>query len=131
MSFPQCQDHKRVRCFAGEDFSADARASATPVVVTLDGTESVDDGLVNPMTYSWAMSKNDGGSNLVLSRLNTATPTFEVTCGDSWRWDKGFCHKGDTGNSCEYEAILTVDDGEFTDTDSVIIEVDYSQCNFS
>jgi uncharacterized protein YegL len=64
--------------------------------VTLDGSASTDDGLIAPLTYSWASS---GGTTAM-----GVSPTLLLPFG-------------------VHEFTLTVSDGEFSDTDAVIVAV--------
>ena len=79
---------------AGPDRTVEAN-QAGGVSVTLDGSSSTDDGEVQPLSFSWSW---EGGS--------AAGEVVEV-----------FLPLGDT------EVTLTVDDGEFTDTDAVLVTV--------
>ncbi len=64
--------------------------------VTLDGSGSSDDGQIGPLTYSWAWT---GGSTTGVTATTTLPLGTKVV-------------------------TLTVDDGEFTDTDEVLIRVE-------
>lgn len=83
--------------------------------VILDGSKSVDDGLINPLTYSW-----QSGPYIV----NKATVQANTNCSDDWQR----CYNADQRPICSFNVTLTVFDGEFSDTDSVNIKVDYSAC---
>ncbi|MFC1717149.1 PKD domain-containing protein [Candidatus Poribacteria bacterium] len=76
------------------DVEQDTPGGAT---VTLDGSGSTDDGLVGPLTYTWADANGELGTGVYL------------------------IHEFPLGGP--YTVTLTVDDGEFTDTDTVDITV--------
>lgn len=117
---------------AGDDQSItvfglnNARAAAPAVIVNLDGSGSSDDGLIQPLTYAWAKT-NHLNIPLPLNDSTSQTPSFSVTCSDNW---VGNCTSGVDSSTCRYEFTLTVNDGEFTATDTVDIDVDYSPCKF-
>ena len=67
---------------------------ANTAAVTLDGSASTDDGLIQPLTYTWTGPASASG----------ATPTVNLPFG-------------------VHTFTLTVSDGEFTDTDTVTIAV--------
>ena len=78
---------------AGLDQAVDL-TSGNMATVTLNGTGSTDDGLVQPLTYSWSGAASATG----------ATPTVSLPFG-------------------VHTFTLTVSDGEFTDTDTVTVTV--------
>jgi len=80
---------------AGDDETVE-QASYDGAEVTLDGSGSTDDGLIGPLTYDWTW---DGGSAAGVS------PTVTFPLGTK-------------------TVTLTVDDGEFTDSDTVDITVE-------
>lgn len=79
---------------AGVDQNVDLSGSAT-AAVTLNGTASTDDGLTQPLTYSWTSGAFTASG---------ATPTLSLPVGT-------------------HTFTLTVDDGEFTDTDDMTVVV--------
>ncbi|SFV49787.1 PKD domain protein [hydrothermal vent metagenome] len=81
----------------------------------LDGSESFDDGLVNPLTYSW-----QSGPYIVNQPIVRATPS----CSDDWQR----CYNDEQRPICSFGITLTVFDGEFYDTDTATLNVDYSEC---
>ena len=88
--------------------------------VLLEGSFSKDDGLNDPLIYEW---KNAGG---ILKGYARAKLTF--SCSDDWQK----CYDNPTDPKkpiCTYTNTLTVNDGEFTDSDSVDVSVDYSFCD--
>ena len=83
---------------AGDDQTVDSEQAG----VSLDGSGSTDpDG--DPITYSWTQTS---GPAVSLSGANTATPSFDAPLGPA---------------TLEFE--LTVDDGEASDTDTVVVNV--------
>ena len=83
---------------AGPDQTVDSEQAG----VTLDGSGSTDpDG--DPITYSWTQTS---GPAVSLSGADTATPSFDAPVGPA---------------TLEFE--LTVDDGEASDTDTVVVNV--------
>ena len=84
---------------AGDDQTVDSEQAG----VSLDGSGSTDpDG--DPITYSWTQTS---GPAVSLSGADTATPSFDAPVGPA---------------TLEFE--LTVDDGEASDTDTVVVNVD-------
>lgn len=81
---------------AGVDIEEALSGSATRTIV-LNGGSSTDDGLISPLTYSWA--SDVGGFT-----ASGPTPAFLLPFG-------------------VYNFTLTVSDGEFTDTDDVTVAV--------
>ena len=70
--------------------------------VDLDGSASTDpDG--DTLVYTWVLASKPDGSNTNLTSINTAATTFEADKAGS------------------YVAVLTVSDGELSDTDSLTI----------
>ena len=103
--------------------TAVAKGSQTVVVkwgekheAILDGSESFDDGLINPLTYSW-----QSGPYIVNAPTVRATPS----CTDDWKR----CYNADKRPICSFVITLTVFDGEFYDTDTTNLTVDYSECD--
>ena len=83
---------------AGDDQTVDSEQAG----VSLDGSGSTDpDG--DPITYSWTQTS---GPRVSLSGADTATPSFDAPVGPA---------------TLEFE--LTVDDGEASDTDTVVVNV--------
>jgi uncharacterized protein YegL len=78
---------------AGIDQSVDL-VGATTATVTLDGSGSTDDGLIQPLSYTWTGPVSATG----------ATPAVTLPAG-------------------VHTFVLTVADGEFSDSDSVTISV--------
>ena len=84
------------------DAGADQTVDSEQAGVSLDGSGSTDpDG--DPITYSWTQTS---GPAVSLSGANTATPSFDAPLGPA---------------TLEFE--LTVDDGEASDTDTVVVNV--------
>lgn len=83
--------------------------------VFLDASKSFDDGLINPLTYTW-----QSGPYIVTQAKVQAT----ASCSNDWQR----CYNADQRPICIFNVNLTVFDGEFSDTDSVNIKVDYSAC---
>lgn len=79
---------------AGPDQTV-ALSGTNTTTVTLDGSASTDDGLVQPLTYAWSSGAITGAG---------ASPSVTLPFGT-------------------HVFTLTVDDGEFTDTDMVTIDV--------
>jgi uncharacterized protein YegL len=80
---------------AGPDQAVDLNGSPN-ANVTLDGSASQDDGNVSPLTYSWA----EGGTEIATG----ASPSVSLGLGT-------------------HTITLTVNDGEFTATDDVVVTV--------
>ena len=102
--------------------TAVAKGSKTVIVkwgekheAILDGNESFDDGLINPLTYSWK-----SGPYIVNEPIIRAT----ASCSDDWQR----CYNADQRPICSFDITLTVFDGEFSDTDTSNLRVDYSEC---
>ena len=83
--------------------------------ITLDGRGSRDDGLIMPLTYTWSAGKYSINQPVV-----HATPS----CNDDWQ----LCYNADQRPICASDITLTVFDGEFSNSDTVNIIVDYSEC---
>lgn len=89
------------------------------VIATLDGSNSSDDGLVEPLTYTWTQTD---GPTAEITSPNSAITTVTLP---------------EIANSVEYwnepsaEAYvfeLTVDDGQVQDTDSVTVTLSSDSC---
>jgi hypothetical protein len=89
------------------------------VVITLDGSASSDDGLIAPLTYTWTQT---GGPTVVIDDPSAASPTFTTD-------NLGNNTEADSGDPYVFE--LTVDDGQFTDTDTVTVYVNSTSCSAS
>jgi len=70
--------------------------TAAGTTVTLDGSASTDDGAVQPLTYTWTEGITELGTGVTLDY------TFQLG---------------------EHTVTLTVNDGQFSDSDDVVIEV--------
>lgn len=89
------------------------------VVITLDGSASSDDGLIAPLTYTWTQT---GGPTVDIDDPSAASPTFTTD-------NLGNNTEADSGDPYVFE--LTVDDGQFTDTDTVTVYVNSTSCSAS
>ena len=83
--------------------------------IFIDGSKSFDDGLINPLTYSWQSGPYT---------VNKPTIQASASCAEDWQR----CYNADQRPICSANVTLTVFDGEFSDTGSVNIKVDYSAC---
>lgn len=83
--------------------------------VILDGSKSYDDGLISPLDYTWSAGKYSISQPVVQAK---------PSCNDDWQR----CYNADQRPICSSDITLTVFDGEFSDSDSVNITVDYSEC---
>jgi len=83
--------------------------------IVLDGSNSTDDGLINPLTYTWA-----SGPFIAKGQTIHAKPS----CSDNWQ----HCYNAEQIPLCSFNIDLTVFDGEFSDTDTLNLKIDYSDC---
>ena len=106
------------------------KPTPTPLV-TLDGSGSSDDGKIQPLTYTWtALGSNT--QSIVLQNADQVNATFPLSCWDATLEDCFPTEESFFGGDgiCPLEFQLTVDDGEKSSTDTVIINADYmSVCN--
>ena len=86
--------------------------------VILDGSFSKDDGRNEPLSFEW---KNAGG---ILIGYPRARLIF--SCSDDWMTN---CYDEQQNPICTYTNTLTVSDGEYNDSKSVDVSVDYSGCD--
>ena len=90
------------------------------VTITLDGSGSTDDGLPIPpgsLTYTWEQT---GGPEVLTDPVEGAVQVLELTeLAGNYEYDV---------DSAPYAFQLTVDDGEYTDTDIVIVTVSRDSC---
>ena len=101
--------------------------------VDLNGSNSTDDGLKDPLTYSWSLVHSDTSSQPTLNNNNTAEPYFSLSCDNFTDADSSNCTYSDDGrHECTYIIKLTVDDGELSDEDNVTVTASYSDdCRYS
>ncbi len=118
--------------------SVSVSESSTPqITVTLDGSLSSDDGLIQPLSYLWETIEKedtiDGYHDFVLSDPTSEHPTFTVSCDNFYSWVSDDCYDQLNDQDAEYvcasEFNLTVDDGQFRSSDTVTIFVEYDACN--
>ncbi|MBA1419780.1 MAG: Ig-like domain-containing protein [Epsilonproteobacteria bacterium] len=83
--------------------------------IVLDGRKSHDDGLILPLSYTWSAGKYS---------INKSVVHAKPSCTDDWQR----CYNADQRPICSSDITLTVFDGEFTDTDTTNLTIDYSEC---
>lgn len=83
--------------------------------VIMDGSFSTDDGLIDPLKYTWS---NESGS------LSEARAKLEFSCSDDWQ----LCYGDKQEPICTFTNTLTVNDGELSDSTDLIVTVDYTNC---
>ena len=80
--------------------------------ITFDGSASYDqDTLIQPITYVWTAGPHEV--------KNVVAEAF-ASCANKY--------KDCVNNICTYTAYLEVSDGELSDTDKVLVNVDYNNC---
>jgi len=94
-----------------------ASQTTTGTIVLLDGSQSTP----KPLSYAWTSINN--GAGVMLQNDTTATPSFNVSCFDDI---EASCKSIDSVCSILFE--LTVSDGDDSASDTVTINVDYTQC---
>lgn len=90
------------------------------VVVTLDGTGTTDDGLDEPLTYSWTQI---AGPDATIDTPDAATTSATLT--------GGLGNTTEAGAGAPYQFQLEVFDGLWTRTDTVTIHVNSNSCTAS
>ncbi len=111
-----------------------SESEAPQITVTLDGSQSSDDGLIQPLSYQWETvekeESSDGYHDFTLSDPTSKQPTFTVSCNDFWVDDDcaDQLNNQDAYYVCASEFSLTVNDGQFTRTDTVTVFVNYDEC---
>lgn len=89
------------------------------VVVTLDGSASTDDGKEGPLSYSWIQT---AGPAVTLDSPASAITTVTLT---------QLGNNNEANGNDPYEFELTVDDGLWTATDTVMVHVNSNSCTAS
>ena len=92
---------------------------SVPYVATLDGSASSDDGLIAPLTYSWVQT---AGPEVVIDTPDAAvtTVTLPEIANSVEYWNEPA--------EAYYEFELTVDDGQATDTATVMVTLSTDSC---
>ena len=103
-------------------------AEGATITVDLNGTQSTDDGLNAPLTYSWSLVSSGSttepdltDATSEIAKVGFSCSTFSEMNGDTDR-----CPMNDTGQwVCEYTYSLSIYDGQYSDDDNVTIRVAY------
>lgn len=90
------------------------------IIITLNGSGS-DDGLAGPLTYQWEQTA--GALTAVINSSTSATTTVALV--------GGLANNTEAGAAAPYEFTLTVNDGQFGDTDTLTVFVNSSSCTAS
>ena len=111
--------------FVGQLFAASPTPTPPPAKITLDGSGSSDDGKIQPLTYTWT-KLGSNTQNITLQNANQVKATFSLSCNDSTMTTCFTNQNLNYSNQiCPLEFQLTVDDGEKSSSDTVIINANY------
>ncbi|HHD78316.1 MAG TPA: PKD domain-containing protein, partial [Epsilonproteobacteria bacterium] len=99
------------------------------VTVILDGSQSSDDGLNNPLTYTWKLVNSETSIEPQLDNKTLVKPRFILTCETAFS-NIDDCTANDLNVTCKYTYALTVFDGEYSDEDNVTITAVYDRSCF-